>query len=134
MALNGKRHFTISGTLLKHSGPSPQSGPCTLYDFVGLMYWSLYDSLLVECIGFYNEFEKTQSGNTFQSTLYDFFLANVLVFTMSLRKIIKWPCPLYDVFFAYCVGFYNGLENNRKVMFFERKKHNIVSLKRIATL
>jgi hypothetical protein len=32
------------------------------------------------------------------------------------------------------VGFYNGLEKNRKVEFFERKKHNIVSLKRIATL
>jgi hypothetical protein len=26
--------------------------------FVGLMYWSLYDFLLGECIGFYNEFEK----------------------------------------------------------------------------
>ena len=58
---------------------------------------------------------KAQSDNTFQSTLYDFFLANVLVFTMTLRKIIKWPCPLYDVFFAYCVGFYNGLEKNHKV-------------------
>ena len=58
--------------------------------FVGLMYWSLYDFLLGECIGFYNEFEKTQSDNTFQSTLYDFL-------------------------FCECIGFYNEFEKNHKV-------------------
>jgi len=116
VALNGKRHFTISGTLLKHSGPSPQSGPCTLYDFcwahvlvtlwffVGRMYWFLQ---------WIWEKHKVAIRSKVHFTIFCF--ANVLVFTMSLRKIIKWPCPLYDVFFAYCVGFYNGLKKNHKV-------------------
>ena len=116
MALNGKCNFTISGTLLKHSGPSPQSGACTLYDF---LLGSCIGHFMIFCranvLAFTMNLRKTQSGNTFQSTLYDLFWANVLVFTMTLRKIIKWPCPLYDVFFAECVGFYNELEKNRKV-------------------
>ena len=58
---------------------------------------------------------KTQSDNTFQSTLNDFFLGECVGFYHGLEKNHKVAMSTLWCFFAECVGFYHGLEKNHKV-------------------